>query len=110
MKINQRDVVEVNFELPDGSFKIHPALVTSNDNVLAAEDIFYALMISSKPYNDEFSFEIKDAMLSKPLSKKSFVKCQLIQAYKSDEVIRKISSLKMEYFELVRQKMMQSVF
>ena len=48
MKINQRDIVEVNFELPNGDFKTHPALVISNQQVLEAEDIFYAVMISTK--------------------------------------------------------------
>jgi mRNA-degrading endonuclease toxin of MazEF toxin-antitoxin module len=110
MKIAQRDIVEVNFELPDGSFKVHPALVISNENVLEAEDIFYALMISTKPYNDEFTLEVKDSMVSKPLPKKSFVKCQLIQSYTQDEVIRKISSMKIEAFESVKKKLIESVF
>lgn len=69
MKINQRDIVELHFELPNGKFKTHPALVISNQNVLDAEDIFYAVMISSKNFNDEFSFEVTNAMLSKPLLK-----------------------------------------
>ena len=45
MKVNQRDIVVVNFELPNGSFKTHPALIVSNQNVLDTEDIFYAVMI-----------------------------------------------------------------
>jgi len=69
MRVQQRDIVEVNFELPDGSFKNHPALVISNENVLEAEDIFYAVMISSKPFNDEFTFELNNDVLTKPLSK-----------------------------------------
>ncbi len=47
MSINQRDIVEVNFQLPDGKLKLYSALVLSNRNVLDAEDIFYAVMISS---------------------------------------------------------------
>ena len=57
MKVNQRDIVLLNFELPNGSYKTHPALVISNQNVLEAEDIFYAVMISTKEYHDEFTFE-----------------------------------------------------
>ncbi|MEO6813173.1 MAG: hypothetical protein ABI172_04540 [Ginsengibacter sp.] len=34
MKIQQRDIVELNFELPEGRFKAHPALIISNENVL----------------------------------------------------------------------------
>jgi hypothetical protein len=110
MQVNQRDIVEVSFELPDGRLKVHPALVISNQNVLDAKDIFYALMISTKPYNDEFTVDVKDSMLTKPLPKKSFVKCQLIQSYRTEEVIRKISSMKLEPFEVVKRKMVESVF
>src|SRR5579872_3283188 len=102
MKVQQRDIIEVNFELPNGRFKTHPALVVSNENVLETEDIFYAVMISSKLFNDEFTFELENSMLSKPLSKKSFVKCQLIQSYSTYEVISKISSIKPAYFEQIK--------
>ena len=110
MKVHQRDIVELNFELPGGNFKSHPALIISNEQVLDTEDIFYAVMISSKPFNDEFTFELSDSMLTKPLSKKSFVKCQLIQSYSTDEVISKISSLKLAYFEQVKKKIFETVF
>ena len=99
MTIQQRDIVEVNFQLPNGKFKVHPALVISNQNVLDTEEIFYAVMISSKPFNDEFTFELNNNMLTKPLSKTSFVKCQLIQAYAINEVINKISTIKSTYFQ-----------
>src|SRR5436309_3398709 len=95
MKVQQKDIVELNFELPDGKLKVHPALVISNENVLETEDIFYAIMISSKPFNDEFTFELSNSMLTKPLSKKSYAKCQLIQSYSTDEVITRISSVKL---------------
>lgn len=51
MKVQQRDIIELNYELPNGRFKAHPALVISNSNVLETEDIFYAVMISSNPMN-----------------------------------------------------------
>lgn len=110
MKIRQRDIVELNFELPNGMMKIHPALVISNESVLYTEEIFYAVMISSKSFNDEFSFELEDSMLTKPLSRKSFVKCQLLQSYSEDEVIAKISSIKTAYFEQVKRKIFETVF
>jgi hypothetical protein len=109
MKVHQRDIVEVNFELPDGNFKPHPALVISNQNVLDCEDIFYALMISTKPFNDEFTFLLKNEMLLKPLPKASYVKCQLIQAYSMNEVIVKLSSVKQEYFLKIKQHLIETV-
>jgi len=70
MKVQQRDIVELNFELPDGKLKVHPALVISNEHVLEAEDIFYALMISSAPFNDEFRFEFGKRYAHKTAQKK----------------------------------------
>lgn len=67
-------------------------------------------MISSKDYSDEFSFELENAMLTKPLSKVSFVKCQLIQSYSTDEVLSKISTVKSLYFQQIKKKMFDTVF
>ena len=110
MKIQQRDIVELNFELPDGRFKVHPALTISNKNVLDTEEIFYAVMISSNHFNDDFTFELENNMLAKPLSKKSFVKCQLIQSYSTNEVLSKISSVKNEFFDKINKKIFYAVF
>lgn len=110
IKVLQRDIVELNFELPNGKLKTHPALIISNNDVLEVEGIFYALMISSKEYNDEFSFELENNMLTKALSKKSFVKCQLLQSYSPDEIITKISSVKKEYFEQILNQLIKTVF
>jgi hypothetical protein len=110
MRIQQRDIIELNYELPNGKFKVHPALVISNSNVLETEDIFYAVMISSNSMNEEFNFELDNSMLTKPLSKKSFVKCQLIQSYFANEVISKISTLKQSSFEKVLQQIFETVF
>ena len=74
------------------------------------EDIFYAVMISSNPMNDEFTFELENVMLTKPLSKKSFVKCQLLQSYSTEEVIKKISSVKQLYFDLILKRIFETVF
>jgi hypothetical protein len=67
-------------------------------------------MISTKEYNDEFSVELTNAMLTKPLLKKSYVKCQLIQSYTINEVISKISSVKPSYFEEIKQVIFDTVF
>jgi mRNA-degrading endonuclease toxin of MazEF toxin-antitoxin module len=110
MKVQQRDIIELNYELPNGKFKMHPALVISNSNVLETEDIFYAVMISSNSMNEEFNFELDNSMLTKPLSKKSYVKCQLIQSYTTDEVISRISSLKQSSFDTVLKRIFETVF
>jgi hypothetical protein len=110
MRVQQRDIIELNYELPNGKYKIHPASVISNSNVLETEDIFYAVMISSNPMNAEFNFGLDNSMLTKPLSKPSFIKCQLIQSYTTDEVISKISSMRQASFELVLKRIFETVF
>ncbi len=110
MRVQQIDIIELNYELPNGKFKVHPALVISNSNVLETEDIFYAVMISSNPMNEEFNFELDNSMLTKPLSKNSYVKCQLIQSYTIDEVLSKISVLKQPAFDKVLQRIFETVF
>ena len=110
MRVHQRDIIELNYELPNGKFKSHPALVISNSNVLETEDIFYAVMISSNSMNEEFNFELDNSMLTKPLSKRSYIKCQLIQSYTTDEVISKISSLRQTSFEKVLKRIFETVF
>jgi hypothetical protein len=60
--------------------------------------------------NEEFNFELDNSMLTKPLSKKSFVKCQLIQSYTTDEVISKVSVLKQPTFDKVLQRIFERVF
>ena len=96
--------------MPNGKFKVHPALVISNSNVLETEDIFYAVMISSNSMNEEFNFELDNSMLTKPLAKKSFVKCQLIQSYTTDEVISKIAAIKQADFNKVLKRIFETVF
>ena len=110
MKVQKRDIVELNYELPNGKFKVHPALIISNENVLETEDIFYAVMISSNPINDDFTFELDNAMLTKPLLKKSYVKCQILQSYTTEEVISKISSVKQVYFDKILKRIFETVF
>lgn len=110
MRVQQRDIVELSYELPSGKLKVHPALVISNADVLEVENIFYAVMISSNAMNEGFNFELENAMLIKPFFKKSYVKCQLIQSYTIDEVISRISTLKQEPFERVLKKISDTVF
>ena len=110
MRVNQRDIVELNFQLPNGKLKVHPALVISNENVLQTEDIFYAVMISSKLFNDDFTYELSNEMLSNPLRQKSYVKCQLIQSYSTNEVLSKISTIKPTFFQEIKNKIFETVF
>ena len=45
VEVNQGEIVEVPFELPDGSILPHPALVLSNQYLQDYEDgLFYAVL------------------------------------------------------------------
>lgn len=108
MKYEQRDVVEVNFMFPDGSFKPHPALIISNNELQENEGYIYLCMISSKDYNPQYSFTLSDDMLTKPLNKQSYVKCQLIMGDVERDVVRKISRIKQPYFDQIVEKRCRS--
>ena len=88
-KVSQREIVEVPYQLPDGSIKPHMALVLSTDKLQQAEDgMFYAVLISSKNLNPEFTIEIQNDWLSKPLSKQSYFVTHIVTFYRTDEVIQ----------------------
>ena len=51
MKYHQRDIVEVSFLFPDGTFKPHPAIIVSNDGLQEDEDgMFYLVLITSNDW------------------------------------------------------------
>lgn len=54
MKVNQRDVVFLNYLLPNGQFKPHPAVIVSTDELYEAEGVYYAVMLSTKAHNPDF--------------------------------------------------------
>ena len=110
MKVNQRDIVEVNFMFPDGQMKPHMAVVVSNDELNENEGFFYLSMISSKNYRPQYTFELKDDMLSKPLRLKSYVVCQLIGGYTERDVIKKCSRIKSPVFIEIVEKIKKTIF
>ena len=55
MKVNQCDIVEVNFLFPNGKMKPLMAIVVSNDELNESEGFFYLAMISSKNYNPQYT-------------------------------------------------------
>ena len=110
MKYSQRDIVEINFLFPDGSFKPHPAVIVSNDEIQDNEGYIYLCMISSKPYNPEYCYELDDEMLTVPMQKKSYVKCRILVGDIERDVIRKISRMKQPFFDEMVDKVIQSIF
>ncbi len=111
-KVSQREIVEVPFQLPDGNIKPHMALVLSTDKLLKAEDgMFYAVLISSKNHNPEFTLEIKNDWLYKPLPKQSYFVTHVVTYYRTDEVIQSFNNyVKKDFFDAIMDKVILSMF
>jgi hypothetical protein len=110
MKPNQKDIVEINVELPNGRFLTHPVLIISNEDVYNAEDIFYGVMLSTKKTNEDFIFELKPTDFNYSTTISSFAKCQLIGKFKDFEILRRVGSLKQQAFDDLIRFLNQSVF
>ena len=110
--MSQREIVEVPYQLSDGSIKSHMALVLSTDKLQLAEDgMFYAVLISSKNLNPEFTMEIQSEWLSKPLSKRSYFITHIVSYYRTDEVIQSFNNfVKAQYFDAIMNKVILSMF
>lgn len=111
-KISQREIVEVPYQLPDGSIKPHMALVLSTEKLQEAEDgMFYAVLISSKNYNPDFTIEIRNEWLNKPLSKQSYFVTHIVSYYRTEEVLQSFNNfVKSAYFDRIMNKVILSMF
>lgn len=110
MKVHQRDIIEVNYLFPNGTTKPHMAIVVSNDELQETEGFFYLAMISSKNYNQEYTYPLDNKMLNKPLSKQSYVICQLIGGYTERDVVKICSRIKSDYFIEIVEKIKRTIF
>lgn len=113
MKYRQRDIVEVNFLFPDGTLKVHPAIIVSNDQLQEDEFglVYLVLITSNLDLNPQYSYPLTDDMLvSHSFSKLSVVKCQIIAGYTNRDIIRRLGSVKQDYFDEIVDKVIESVF
>jgi len=110
MKYSQKDIVEVNFLLPNGEFKPHMALVVSNDELQEDDEVIYLALISSKNYLPKYTYSLRNDMLSKPLAKQSYVVCQIISGYTERDILKKCSRVSTPYFEEIVDKIKTSIF
>ena len=113
MKYHQRDIVEVNFLFPDGTYKPHPAIIVSNDVLQEDEDgLLYLVLISSNDtINPQYSYSLTDEMLvGHTFAKPSFVKCQIIAGYVERDIYRRLGSIKDKYFNEIVDKTIESIF
>jgi hypothetical protein len=86
------------------------AILISNNQLQEDEDFFYLVMISSKNYNPQYTYELHNDMLSFALTKKSFVVCQLLSGYTERDVVRELGQIRNPFFEEVVERIKQSIF
>lgn len=113
MKYHQKDIVEVNFLLPDGTFKPHPAIIVSNDELQEDEDgMFYLVLITSNDWlNPQYSYPLTGEMIEgHTFTKPSLVKCQILTGNIERDVTRRLGSIKEKYFNEIVDKIIASIF
>ncbi|MBO5579592.1 MAG: type II toxin-antitoxin system PemK/MazF family toxin [Prevotella sp.] len=113
MKYHQKDIVEVSFLFPDGTFKPHPAIIVSNDQLQEDEDgmLYLVLITSNDTINMQYSYPLTDEMIiGHKFVKPSIVKCQIISGYIERDVVRRLGSIKQTYFDEIVDKIIDSIF
>lgn len=69
MGYSRGEIVTVEFRLPpDGRFEEHPVIVLSNSEINDYEEGFIGVMMSTTNPDDEYSFEIRDDMVTVPFN------------------------------------------
>jgi len=111
MKINQRDIVNVEFNFPDGKSKNHFAIVVSNNELTEAEGFVYLVLITSKDYNSDYYYELDNEMFNGfYLTKKSYVKCHILMTTMEYILPAKMGTIKKQYFDEIISKIITSIF
>lgn len=105
------EIVEVSFMLPEGRLKTHPALVVSNTIPDQNGDFVYAILISSKNINPQYTIKITPQMLTRPLPKQSYFVTHILDKFTESAIQNKFNSfVKAEYFDSVIQKSIKNIF
>lgn len=113
MKIRQRDIVEVPFNMPEGGVLNHPVIVLSQDDVIVDESAFIGVMLSSQNYNDLYSFEITQDMLSKKPNKDHCeARLHLVSLFSYNDVINNTfhNQIKSVYFRGLIEQIFEVAF
>lgn len=110
MRIEQGELLEVNYLLPDDKLKPHPAVVISCNDVNIYENAYICVMISSVETDDEYSFWLDDYMLTKPSKKRCQVRCQLITIVPEKQIIQKLSKIKKQFLKKIIDKIFDTTF
>jgi len=112
MKYHQRDIVEIDFPIPGEGYKVHPALIVSNDELQLDEGFVYVALISLQDfaYSRHYAYPLRDEMLSFQMEKQSYVKCQILAVTVDTGILRRLGSIKEKYFNEIVDKIVDSIF
>jgi len=111
MKINQRDIVHVEFIFPDGKAKRHYAIVVSNNDLMEDEGFVYLVLITSKDYNSDYYYELSnDMILNFNFPKKSYVKCHILMTTMEYILSAPLGQIKKNAFDEIVSKIIYSIF
>lgn len=111
-KVRPGEIVEVPFLLPNGEFKAHPALVVSPSRLQDDEDgMFYAVLMSTKNHNPQYTIELRNEWLNKPMLRQSFFVTHIMTFFKTSNVLSSHNVfVKSEYFDKILEKTFYSIF
>lgn len=111
-RVRPGEIVEVPYLLPGGVFKPHPALVVSPCRLQDDEDgLFYAVLMSTKNHNPQYTIELKNEWLSKPMLRQTFFVTHIMTFFKTHDVISSHNTfVKAQYFDKILEKTFRSIF
>lgn len=112
MKYHQRDLVKINFPIPGEGYKVHSAIIVSNDELQMNEGFVYVVMVSSQDFefSRQYAYPLTEEMLTCKLDKPSWVKCQLVAADVETSVLGRLGTVKENYFNEIVDKIIESIF
>ena len=110
MKVEQGEIVEVNFYISEHGFEPHPCLVLSNNNINKYEDFCIVVMLSTTKRNDDYSYHIEDYMLTKRPKKKGQVRCHLIAMASKAGILSRYGRFKKQYLTEIIEQIKSTVF
>lgn len=113
MTISRGQLVEVEFNLPQGNMK-HPAIVLSTSEINDLEQAFVCVMCTSVAHDDELSFVLTNEMLNKSaIEKHSEVRIHLIGFFHYKDIIPNkygLTMLKERYLKQLICEINENVF
>lgn len=119
MKVTQRDIIFINYELPNGDYQPHLALVLSNDDINEYEGYYLTVMLSFTPVEDNYTYLVSAEMFNfdfkarlKSPQHKPQVRCHLISAIREDELFisKRFGTIKQAYYDQIVQQISEVVF